>query len=186
MIAAIALLLAVAGPAHPGLANATVLIVRHAEKPASGRDLSPMGVQRAQAYAKYFDPLHLKNKTYLPQYIVATADSASSMRPRLTCQPTAQALSLSMNTQYADNQFADLASFLEGTPHGNTILICWHHGEIPQLIGALGGDSKSILGVKKWPENVFGWLVVLKYDAQGELKKAELVHEDLMPDDTGQ
>lgn len=145
-----------------------------------------MGVQRAQAYAHYFDPLHLKSKTYLAQYIVATADSKSSMRPRLTCEPTATALGLRMNLQYADAQFSDLATFLESSPHGNTILICWHHGEIPKLIEALGGDPKSILGVKKWPENVFGWLVVLKYDAQGQLKKAELVHENLMPDDAGQ
>lgn len=176
-------MLATSAPAAPGLANTTVLIVRHAEKPGTGPNLAPMGVQRAQAYATYFDPLHLKNKTYTPDYIAAAADSKSSMRPRLTCEPTATKLGLQMNLQFADRDFGALATFLESAPRGKTILICWHHGDIPALINALGGDPKKILGVRKWPENVFGWLVVLTYDASGQLKKAELVHEHLMPDD---
>src|SRR5215469_10341882 len=171
VVAALAMLLAVAGPVNTGLANATVLIVRHAEKPDAGPQLAPAGVQRAQAYATYFNPLKLKSKTYTPDYIMAAADSKDSMRPRLTCTPTAQGLNLSINTQFADKQFADAAAFLQSAPHGKTILICWHHGEIPALVRALGGDPMSILGVKKWPENVFGWLVVLRYDSKGQLKK---------------
>jgi hypothetical protein len=35
-------------------ANVTIFIVRHAEKPEKGDDLAPEGVDRAQAYVKYF------------------------------------------------------------------------------------------------------------------------------------
>ena len=40
----------------PGLANVTLLVVRHAEKPADAGDpgLSPAGQARAKAYATYF------------------------------------------------------------------------------------------------------------------------------------
>ena len=34
--------------------NTNILMVRHAEKPDSGRDLSVTGQERAQAYAVYF------------------------------------------------------------------------------------------------------------------------------------
>ena len=36
------------------LKNATILIIRHAEKPATGPELTPTGNQRAAAYAQYF------------------------------------------------------------------------------------------------------------------------------------
>jgi len=45
-----------AQPAQNYLANNTVLIVRHAEKPVEGTGLTPMGEARAQLYAKYFQP----------------------------------------------------------------------------------------------------------------------------------
>ena len=36
------------------LADSTVLLIRHAEKPDSGKGLSPMGQARADGYAAYF------------------------------------------------------------------------------------------------------------------------------------
>jgi hypothetical protein len=38
------------------MAGVTILIVRHAEKPESGPDLSPAGSAGAAAYARYFNP----------------------------------------------------------------------------------------------------------------------------------
>src|SRR6266699_3494061 len=43
----------------PRLRNATVLIIRHAEKPETGKHLSPAGVSRAQAYVSYFKSLRI-------------------------------------------------------------------------------------------------------------------------------
>ncbi len=41
--------------ADAGLKNAVVLIIRHAEKPDKGEDLSKAGKKRAEAYVKYFE-----------------------------------------------------------------------------------------------------------------------------------
>ena len=43
-----------------GLSNATILIVRHAEKPSHATDLSPAGQMRAEVYAQYFRHFELE------------------------------------------------------------------------------------------------------------------------------
>jgi len=49
-------------------ANATIYLIRHAEKPPSGKGLSPAGQARANAYVQYFqnltDPEGKKIKWY--------------------------------------------------------------------------------------------------------------------------
>ena len=170
----------------PALAGTTILIVRHAEKPDSGPQLAPAGVQRAQAYATYFKGFAFDGKHLTPNYIYAAADSKSSDRPRLTCTPTANALNLQIDTRFADKQFAALANDLESTPHGKVVLICWHHGEIPSLVRALGVDPSTVFPAPKWPGDVFGWVVAIHYDKKGHPSRAQLVHENLMPDDAGQ
>jgi hypothetical protein len=66
-----------------GLADATVLIIRHAEKPDSGAGLSPAGEARAQAYVGYFQHLTLNGTEFRPDTLIATADSKNSARERL-------------------------------------------------------------------------------------------------------
>lgn len=66
-IAVVMLLLIVTDhPAHSGLRNATVLIIRHAEKPDAGSLLNARGEQRAAAYVDYFNPLKLDGQTLTP------------------------------------------------------------------------------------------------------------------------
>ncbi|GAC1389817.1 MAG: hypothetical protein NVSMB31_06130 [Vulcanimicrobiaceae bacterium] len=170
----------------PGLAGTTVLIIRHAEKPSSGAELAPAGVQRAQAYAQYFMHFTVDGKTVHPRYLIAAADSNASQRPRLTIEPLGRALHLDIHQDFADKQFDQLAAALAAQPHGKTILIAWHHGEIPALIRALGVNPAAVMPSKKWPANVFGWVIVIRYNRDGTPRHAELVHENLMPDAQGQ
>src|SRR5258708_2692823 len=46
----------------PALKNAVVLIIRHAEKPDGGYDLSPAGYKRADAYPGYFKGLMMDSQ----------------------------------------------------------------------------------------------------------------------------
>jgi hypothetical protein len=83
-----------------GLRNVTVLIVRHAEKPDDGSGLTPRGEARAEAYASIsirFDSMAI---TLLPQRLIATSDSKSSERPRLTLTPLAERLQLPLEQPY--------------------------------------------------------------------------------------
>jgi hypothetical protein len=171
------------GDAGVGLADTTVMIVRHAEKPESGPGLTPAGEARAQAYVGYFEHFTVNGQPMTPNTLYAAADSKSSMRPRLTIEPLSHALGLPIDSEFADKQTKEIADALRTTAHGNRILIAWHHGEIPRLIHDLGADSASLIPGDKWPSDVFGWVVVLQYDHQGRLANAQVIHEHLMPDD---
>jgi hypothetical protein len=166
-----------------GLADTTVMIIRHAEKPASGTGLTPEGEARATAYVGYFEHFSVDGQPMTPNALYATADSKSSMRPRLTITPLSQAIGLPIDHRFADRQTKEIADALRTEAHGNRVLIAWHHGEIPALIDALGGDSAALIPGGKWPSDVFGWVVVLQYDHKGRLVSSQVVREHLMPDD---
>jgi hypothetical protein len=105
-------------------------------------------------------------------YLFAAADSKESQRARLTIEPTSKMLGLAIDSQFEDGQFQKLADEIRAKPHGQNILICWHHGEIPQLVQALGADPGRLFPKGKWPDEVFNWVVELRYDSNGHLTKA--------------
>lgn len=173
------------GAAAPGLRNATVLIVRHAEKPALGPQLNARGEVRAAAYADYFTSLQLEGEALTPQRLIATADSAQSIRPRQTLIPLAQRLQLPIEQPFANNDVDKLVSLLRKDNQAKTVLIAWHHGHINKLIGAFGGNGPALIGQPKWPVDVYDWLIVLRFDDKGQLveSRSEKVQEQLMPGD---
>ncbi len=166
------------------LKNTVILIIRHAEKPASGVELSPEGEKRAGAYVGYFQKFTIDGKPVKLDYLFATADSAKSHRPRLTITPLSKALGIKIDHRFKDDDFSELAREIQNHPHGRNILICWHHGKIPALLNALGADPKQLLPNGKWPEDVFGWLIQLRYDENGKLFQSRCIDEDLMPGDS--
>jgi broad specificity phosphatase PhoE len=168
-----------------GLANATVLVIRHAEKPASGDTLTPAGEARAKAYVSYFQNYTIDAKPIAVDYLIAAADSKGSKRPRLTLTPLSQATGLAIHQPFTDKQFQELASDLRAKPHGEHVIICWHHGEIPGLLHALGAKPEEVLPKGKWPEEVFSWVIQLRYDGKGQLMDAKRIKENLMPSDAG-
>lgn len=64
------------------------------------------------------------------------------------------------------------------------MLIAWRHDEIPALLAALGVDPNQVLSKGKWPGDVFGWLIQLRYDQNGQLINARCINENLLPDDS--
>ena len=188
-VATLAFLLAGAftswGQATPaGPAGGLILIIRHAEKPENGTGLSDDGTKRANAYPGFFQHLNIEGQPATPNYLFATRDSENSQRPRLTLQPLSAALHLPVSAEVKNKDFEVLTNMLKGTKYGGqTILICWHHGHIPDLLAALGADPARLLPQGKWPENVFGWLVWLRYDQEGKLKASAVINENLAPFD---
>ena len=169
-----------------GLKDTAVLVIRHAEKPDTGFELSPAGQKRAEAYTNYFKTYRLEGKPLKLDYLVATADSKNSHRPRLTIEPLGKALNLSVDSRFKNKQFQDLVDELLAKEHGKQILICWHHGEIPNLIHALGADPAKLLPEGKWPAEEFASVVELRFDHEGKLipGSARLLKEGLMPGDS--
>lgn len=169
----------------PGLKDTVVLLIRHAEKPDTGNYLTPAGEERAKAYINYFRSYAVDSKPITIDHLFAAADSKGSIRPRLTLTPLSKATGLAIDQRFAAKQFQELANELRAKPHGGHVVICWHHGDIPQLLEAMGADPKKLLPGGKWPDTVFGWVIQLRYDDNGQLADARRINEKLMPDDAG-
>ena len=117
-----------------------------------------------------------------PSFLFATAPSNSSSRPVETITPTAQALQLFNNdpTLAINQQFGNDTSGIQGltseilqnpnTYAGKIVLICWHHGTIPQLTEAFGVPA-SQLPWTKWPGTIFGLVFYITWPSgQAQLK----------------
>ena len=165
------------------LQNSVIVLIRHAEKPGAGDALSPAGEARANAYVDYFTHFTVNSNAIHFDYLFAAKDSHESKRPRLTIKPLSKALGLGINTDFKDEAYARLADELHSRRYSNkNILVCWHHGKIPKLLAALGADPLHLLPNGKWPEDVFGWVLLLEYDENGHLNAA-VKDENLMPGD---
>ena len=151
------------------LSNATIFIIRHAEKPKDGEGLAPEGEKRAQAYVNYFPSLRVNKQPLKLEHLFATADSKNSMRPRLTLEPLSRALKLPLDLRFEAEDFKALAKEVRTKDHGKALLICWHHGTIPELLSELGVKPAQLLPHDEWPDDVFNWVIELRYNAEGRL-----------------
>jgi hypothetical protein len=178
-------LLAIAD-AQEGPKNSVVLIIRHAENPSNGHGLSPRGEERAEAYKNYFLNFTVDSKPREPEAVVVAADSKQSHRPRLTVEPFAKAAKLPIDNRFANKQPADLAAELRANYQGKVILVCWHHGQIPALLRAMGAAPESLLPNGKWPRDVYDWVILLSFDQNGRLipGSSKRINEHLLPGDS--
>lgn len=156
-------------PAAP-LGNTTIYIIRHAEKPDEGPELTAAGEKRAEAYVDYFSRLRVDKQPVKIEHLFATADSKNSARPRLTLTPLSHALKLPIDLRFDPEDFQKLAEEIHAHDHGRCIVICWHHGTIPGLLAELGMEPARLLPGGEWPKDVFNWVLELRYDAEGKLR----------------
>jgi hypothetical protein len=178
--------LIVVADAQDGPKDAVVLIIRHAEDGGPGRDLAPRGHERAEAYKNYFLNFTVDSKRLEPAVILAAKDSKQSHRPRLTVEPFAKAAQLKINARFGNNQSTQLAADLRANHQGKVILISWRHGNIPDLLQALGAKPEDILPRGKWPGSVYDWVILLSYDQEGRLiaGSTKRINERLLPGDS--
>jgi len=169
-----------------GPKNSVVLIIRHAENPANGHGLSPRGHERAEAYKNFFLNFTVDSKRLEPQAVLVAADSKHSHRPRLTVQPFAKAANLPIDNRFANKQPTDLAAELRANYQGKVILICWHHGQIPALLRALGAAPETLLPNGKWPKDVYDWVIMVSFDENGRLipERTKRITEHLLRGDS--
>lgn len=161
------------------LAGNTVLIVRHAEKPEVGSGLTAVGEARAKAYVKYFEPFRLGDVTVAVDALYAGADSENSVRPRLTLEPLSKATGLKLDTSVGTKEPAKLVEMLRTQAHPKHPLIAWRHGQMGGLLAAFGARTDLLPG-GKWPEEVFDWVVVLRFDGAGKVVDQRVVKEGLV------
>jgi broad specificity phosphatase PhoE len=149
------------------MANARILLMRHAEKTDDPMDqhLSPEGYARAAKLADYIPA------TFgIPQFLFATAISKHSIRPIETIEPLAAKIGVSIDSTYADQDYGALAYQLLSEPRyadaGSLIVVCWHHGNIPSMARALKAPPGSY--PDPWDAHVFNRILVMAYAGGGE------------------
>lgn len=200
------------------MSQAVIKLVRHGEKYADSKTipdpgtLDPRGYRRAAAYAKYFSKKATSSSDTqqveeVPQYLAATLKGSVSDRPFETLDPLSDKLSLDLHHDLADEDYQDLADSLIGstgvitTKKANQVLVCWHHGKMPNLVRALGGDPDTLFGTpddgkkgkkgkKKsgpgiWPENCFDREITLTYNftKTGKVKFSKQSFQQLLLDE---
>jgi len=191
--------------------NTTILLIRHGEKPGNpaaeladdGPGLSADGRARAQKYVEYFGSFQAHDihgthaKAAKPAWVFATADNpGTSYRPRLTVTPFADAALVPLRCCIDDKDYAELVKQLHGDTSydDTTILICWHHGKILELAdhllthhvkGPLHHPEPGACWPKRWPPEVFGWLLQIHFDHDGNPDRhwVRCINERLMTDD---
>ncbi len=135
-----------------------ILIIRHGEKTGDKTDphLNPRGYARAAALVRLFP-----SRFDTPQFLFATHQSAHSNREVETIEPLAGALHMRIDSRFADEEYAALAKELLSRPvyADKNLLLCWHHGRIPELAAALGVSHPPA----PWPDAQFDRVWKIEY-----------------------
>jgi phosphohistidine phosphatase SixA len=137
-----------------------ILVTRHAEKPDDpmNPDLSDAGCARAERLADYI-PASFGS----PEFLFSTAPSTHSSRPVETLTPLSKRIGVAIDSTFADQDYGALAQEILSQSQftGKLILVCWHHGNIPSLMRALGAKSDQF--PDPWDHQVFNLILQLDY-----------------------
>ena len=159
---------------------AQIVILRHAEKPASGNELSTRGWDRARALPALFTSRTELNVFGAPAEIIGMSQKPGhSLRSVQTVSFLSQSLNLHTNTDYRPGDVEQLVSDVsqDARLDGKTIVICWHRKNLPDLIEAFGGPS-----IGKVPSAQFDRLWVLT-TARGSIEMRDLP-QNVLPGDS--
>ncbi len=141
-----------------------LLVMRHAEKSADpyDPDLTEAGKARAKALADY-----IPNEFGAPDFIFAAAISKHSARPYETVKPLSRKTGVAIDATIADQEYGVLASELLSHVEyaGKCIVVCWHHGNIPSLMQALGAASGAY--PDPWDPAVFNLILKVEFPVGG-------------------
>ena len=132
------------GPSIAAAEPAQIVLLRHAEKPPKGPELSERGWQRAKALPSVFSTLP-DLQTFgatVALYGMAPSRDGRSVRSIQTITPLAEALKLSIDSSFQGRDFRQLVREIWQNPNysGKQVVICWRREEIPSIIEAFGAD----------------------------------------------
>jgi hypothetical protein len=114
-----------------------------------------LNIGKNQSFTGVYEAVPLTGSAprfFTPAFIFATKASNSSNRPVETITPLSAALNLTYDDKHSDSDYAKVASDIltHSQYAGQVVLVCWHHGNIPNLAAALGVSNPP-----KWSGSVF-------------------------------
>ncbi|KAJ5714057.1 uncharacterized protein N7483_011238 [Penicillium malachiteum] len=137
MVKAISLLFLAA--ASLAVADPTVYLIRHGEKPDDGDGLSSEGLERAQCLRTVFGA----SSSYNIGHIMAQTPQSdgSRQRPYDTVEPLAEDLGLTVDTSCDRDDPGCVKDVVDGYTGSGNILICWEHDALTDIVEKLGDDD---------------------------------------------
>jgi hypothetical protein len=169
-------------PTTPAGKPAQVILIRHAEKPPEGEELSERGKERAWALAPFFQgrPEVLRFGTPVAIYGQRPKKSTSSVRPVDPVPPLADALQMQVNVEFTRKGYQALADdILTNSAYaGRMVLVCWEHTAIPDLARALGASQAP----SQWHGKSFDRLWIITYPPEGKVAFEDLPQKLLFGD----
>lgn len=173
-----------------------IMVIRHGEKPTKApvpvgidlagrpdtRSLTEQGWVRAASLVGLFVPRLGAERAVLPRpkmiYASGTGDEGTEgNRPRQTVRPLAMALRIPVDTSFSRGDEARLIA--RAAAEEGPTLICWQHGEIPEMATALKDVAPA--APKDWPDDRYD--VVWMFTSTGTGWQFEQVPERLLPGD---
>jgi hypothetical protein len=113
--------------------------------------------------------------------LFAAETSAASARSVETIEPLAQTIHVGIDSGVNNKDYSVLATKLLAGPTdygGKTVLICWHHENIPELAQGL----RVVNTPGDWMSEVFDRIWVLEYQSSGEVYFQDLAQNFLQGD----
>lgn len=160
-------------------ADQTIVLFRHAEKPAAGLgQLSCQGLNRALALPavlqrKFARPLAL----FAPNPGVRKKDGGveyNYIRPLATIEPTAIALGLPVNTDYGLDDLAGLETALSQPQYADgTVFVAWEHRLVAKLAERLlNSNGADPAQVPAWQSADFDSIYIVTLHQQDGQRQA--------------
>lgn len=141
----------------------TVIILRHAEEPPFGTELSEKGFLRAEKLADYFSSKTFQQNFGAIDFLMAVKpkDSSSSIRSYQTLLTSALRLHKTIDQQFLKDDTALLGkTILTAKEYDHKIIvIAWSHKKIGDLARSLGIKDLDL----EWKNGVFDRFWVLQY-----------------------
>lgn len=134
-----------------------VVIIRHAEKPDNGDNLSCKGFNRALALTSVlYNKFKLPDKIFVPE--VGNGKTTNQLRMLETIAPFAIKYNINIDTKFDVNDAKDVAAKILKT--NGYALVVWQHDKIDNIVKALGADTKGM----KWGDDDYDsiWIVSFK------------------------
>ncbi len=163
-------------------APAQIIFLRHAEKPDVGAELNERGRERAAALVKLFtqDTRVLEHGPAAAIFAMRPHAKKGSVRAIQTMEPTARALGISSDTRLTRDEFAPLVRAVMSSTafDGKTVIVCWEHDAIPELMKAFGWKD----GPTSWSGKSYDRLWVLDFEKEKPVRYRDLP-QTLLPGD---
>ena len=147
-----------------------IIIIRHAEKPDKGDNLSCEGLNRSLQLAEVlYKKFGVPNTIFVPSLDMGRSTNGARMYQ--TIVPFAVKYNLKISTKYEGDDVKDIANALE--KQTGTVLLVWEHKAISKIVKALGVSNAD-----KWDDNDYDsiWIITYKNGSPVLTKDKEGIH----------